>query len=507
MTAVDLSFDRIAYFGDSLTDSDEFFRASSAVAFFGIPLAALGYAGQFSNGPVYSDLVPGLIGVTGGEDLNYAVGGAQALTDRTIVELLPPTLIRPDATAGDLAYRVDIDGQVDRFLADVAGQDLSSTAVSVFIGFNDLNDFVPTSPETALAEGIDYGIALATAALTSAGDLAAAGAGTVILNTLGDPSFFPATQNDPPELQGLATAVTAAYNQTLEAGAAGLEALGAGVTIIDMAAIFAEVEADFSSFGFRTLDDPVLLPDADGDGVEEFNPAVAGVPLDQVAFFDVVHPTAALHGIIAGFQAESLTSNVTIGSDASESMLLGHDDDLVLGSAGSDLLFLRSGDDVAFGGLDSDLVVGGYGDDLAAGGAGNDLVTGGWGADILVDGDGNDLTAGGRGNDLHIDGQGDDAHRGGLGDDIFVVTEGVLMGQAGNDRNLVLGGAGTDTLILRVADASSTEIVGFGRWTIYTDAGVWARDVENILVVEGTDLSGEAFYDDRFATADLWNFI
>lgn len=142
-TSKELAFDRLAYFGDSLTDSDEFFNASAAVAFFGFPLSAVGYAEQFSNGPVYSDSVPGLIGVEGGEALNYAVGGAQALTDRVITELLPPSLIRPDATAEDLSYRVDIDGQVDRFLTDEVGNDLSSTAASLFIGYNDFNDFVP----------------------------------------------------------------------------------------------------------------------------------------------------------------------------------------------------------------------------------------------------------------------------------------------------------------------------------------------------------------------------
>ena len=31
-----INFDQLVYFGDSLTDSDEFFNASAAVAFFGI---------------------------------------------------------------------------------------------------------------------------------------------------------------------------------------------------------------------------------------------------------------------------------------------------------------------------------------------------------------------------------------------------------------------------------------------------------------------------------------
>ncbi len=507
MTAVALDFDRLVYFGDSLTDSDEFYAASGAVAFFAFPLDALGYAGQFSNGPVYADLVPGLIGVNGGEDLNYAVGGAQALTDRTIGEILPTAIIRPDATPADLAFRIDIDGQVDRFLTAELGQDLSTTAASVFIGFNDLNDFVPTSPQTALAEAIDYGVTLAGEALASAGALAGAGIGTVILNTLGDPSIFPVTQNDPPELAGLATAAVSAYNQALVAGAGPLEALGAGVVVVDMAAIFHEIEVDFTSFGFRTIDDQVLLPDITGDNIEEFNPAVAGIPLDQIGFFDSVHPTTEMHGIIAAFQAESLTSEVFVGSDGSDVRLFGHRDDLALGGGSGDILLLRGGDDNALGGLGDDLIVGGYGNDLAAGGAGADKIVGSWGNDILVDGDGDDLTAGGRGNNLIIDGQGDDRHRGGTGDDTFVFTEGALMGRAEDSANLIQGGGGFDRLILRVTDATSVETTVSGRWTVYEDLGLRIRGIEEVIVVEGTDLSQEAFYDGQFATADLWNFI
>lgn len=502
-----LGFDRIVYFGDSLTDSDEFFAASSAVAFVGIPLTALGYAGQFSNGPVYADLVPGLIGVEGGEDLNYAVGGAQVLTDRTIAELLPPSIIRPDATPEDIAFRIDVDGQIDRFLADAAGQDLSSTAVSIFIGFNDFNDFAPMSAETALTDAIAYGALLASETLEDAAALAAAGAGTVILNTLGDPSIFPGTQNDPPALQALGTAASASFNQTLEAGAGQIGALGAEVVIVDFAAIFAEIEGDFTSFGFRTLDDPVILPDADGDGIGEFNPAVAGIPLDQVAFFDSVHPTAAMHGILAAFQAESLTSDVLVGGDGRDVLRGGKGDDLALGGEGRDLIQLRWGDDVGLGGLGRDLIHGNKGDDLVAGGGGRDRVHGGKGDDIIVDGDGNDRSWGGKGADLLIDGAGNDKLRGGRDDDVFVFTEGALMGREEDDRNLIVGGGGHDTLILRVVDADAVEMTEQGRSTVFEALGLKVRGVEEIVVVEGTDLSGEDFYSDQMAVADLWNFL
>ncbi|MEM8755840.1 MAG: SGNH/GDSL hydrolase family protein, partial [Pseudomonadota bacterium] len=424
-------FDRIFYFGDSLTDSDEFFAASSAVAFFGIPPTAAGYDGRFSNGPVYASLVPELIGVEGGDEQNYAVGGAQLLTDRTIGEIFAGSgLIRPDATEDDLAYRVDFKGQVARFLDEFGDEDLSGTAASIFVGLNDFNDFAPSSPEAAFDEGLAYGVTLAQTALADAAPLFAAGVDTAILNLLPDVSVFPSTQNDPPELQALGTLVSQAYNATLLEGAGQLEAAGVEVKIVDMGAIFGLVERDFGSFGFQTLDDIAVLGDNGAGGP---NPAIAGIPLDQVAFFDGVHPTEAFHGIIAGYQAASLTSTARIGDDGENRMVGDRHADLAVGAEGDDAIFLRRGDDVALAGLGDDTARGGAGEDLIAGGAGDDRIGGGGDSDVIADGLGDDVTSGGAGDDLIVDGEGADLHRGGRGDDVFVFTEAALRGAEGEE--------------------------------------------------------------------------
>ena len=69
------------------------------------------------------------------------------MTDFTVADFLAGTgLIRPDATAEDLAFPVDFDGQIDRYLiSDLATGDLSNTAASILIGLNVSNDFVPQS--------------------------------------------------------------------------------------------------------------------------------------------------------------------------------------------------------------------------------------------------------------------------------------------------------------------------------------------------------------------------
>ncbi|MEM7271174.1 MAG: SGNH/GDSL hydrolase family protein, partial [Pseudomonadota bacterium] len=449
-----IDFDRLVYFGDSLTDSDEFFNASAAVAFFGIPPTEAGYDGQFSNGPVYSDFVPDLLGVEGGDEFNFAVGGAQTLTDNTVGDALAGSgLIRPDATAEDLAFRMDIDGQVDRFLAsDLAGGDLSDTAASFLIGLNDFNDFVPMDLENVVNEAIAFGVAIATNTITAAAQLSAAGVGTIIINELPGLEVFPTFESITPDLQALGAVVSAAQDDAIRQGAAQLEALGSEVIFVEWGTMLEEINADFASFGFQEFDETLVLGSNGADGP---NPAVADIPEDQVGWIDSVHPTTDVHGILAAFQAESLLSNTLIGDGEANALRGARGADLILGRDGDDSVGLARGRDVAIAGLGDDSVNGGRGGDLIAGGDGADLLIGGRGRDIIADGLGNDLARGGRGADLMIDGAGDDVSSGGRGSDFFVFTEASLLGAEADASNTFFGGRGDDTLILRVADASA----------------------------------------------------
>ncbi|MEO1611639.1 MAG: hypothetical protein AAFU55_04705, partial [Pseudomonadota bacterium] len=306
-------------------------------------------------------------------------------------------------------------------------------------------------------------------------------------------------------LQALATGLSQTYNTVLLEGAAQLEAFGADVVIVDFAALFAEVEADFRSFGFQTLDDTAVLG---SNGIGGPNPAVADIPLDQVAFFDDVHPTAALHGILAGFEAATLLADdVEIGDGDDDFVWTGRGADLVLGAGGNDFVALGRGADTGLGGLGDDLISGGRGADLIAGGDGADFLSGGKGADVIADGLGDDLVFGGRGGDLLIDGAGDDALFGGRGADAFVFTEAALRGEADGGGAFIVGGRGHDTLILRVEDAEAISIQTFGRLSVVDDLGLAFTGIEEVIVVTETDLTTEAFYDEQFAAADLWNFI
>lgn len=111
--------------------------------------------------------------------------------------------------------------------------------------------------------------------------------------------------------------------------------------------------------------------------------------------------------------------------------------DTLNGHGGNDRLFGGRGQDSLDGGDGNDVLFGGRGQDTLYGGAGNDRLFGGRNEDDLKGGDGNDLLSGGRGNDTIEGGSGDDRLNGQRGHD-------VLEGGAGDD--VLKGGNGADTL-------------------------------------------------------------
>jgi Ca2+-binding RTX toxin-like protein len=155
----------------------------------------------------------------------------------------------------------------------------------------------------------------------------------------------------------------------------------------------------------------------------------------------------------------------------------GRDNDILSGGPGDDLLFGRQGADEIYGGIGNDLISGGWGNDMVYGGPGDDFVSGDQGNDdiygeagndTLLGFEGNDRLYGDSGGDLLIGGEGSDTLRGASGNDALFGEGGTndrLFGGSGNDwlyagvgdpvaggSELMRGGAGDDTLILRARD-------------------------------------------------------
>lgn len=508
-----LSFDRLVFFGDSLTDTGGTFDLSSQNLVVPLPPESLGYAQRFSNGEVYADIAPRLLGI---EDLdNFALSAAASLGELTLGTILALngvlSLQSPDADLTLLDFDVNLNSQVDRFLEGTGGTD--DTAASLFIGLNDFGQFGLANPDATAEDAISFASIVATNTLAAAGRLVDAGVETIILNTLPVSSFFPFSTLQP----SLPDEVIESHNEVLLAGSAQLA--GANVLVVDFAAITGEIAADPSAFGFLAPlstfrffgvgGNPTITETPDGP-ILSFPENPASLPnLDQQVFFDLVHPTAAAQGVFAAFYSESLTSDVQILGDDSDTIKGSRADDLVLAGGGNDWLWLKGGDDVALAGLGNDIVFAGSGDDIVSLGTGNDIGLGGSGDDVIAGGAGNDILLGGSGDDLLVNGLGADRAFGGSGNDVFVFSESSLIGGTGtSDSNSFFGGRGHDTLLLALTDETRAILKsGDDIATALANLGVSTNSIETIQFIESAADLSILEIDARIAEADLWGII
>ncbi len=525
-------FDRIVYFGDSLSDGGTIYDVTAQLLFIPFPLDGAGYDGVFSNGPVHTQIAPDLLGV---EVANYAAGGARAIGEQPIGDLLARNgadqLINPAGDLSLLDFDINLGGQVARFVADEAANPYEGAqAASILIGLNDLSGFVPTTADP-VAEGTALLQGIVGATLGAAQAAVQAGADQVILYTFPDVSFFPFADFLDPALLPLGQLLIEAHRDAINLGATGLEAAGIATTMVDLGQITGEIVADMSTFGFLDVENSFYIgaatnPDITvGPGGIELtfpeNPAVAGLDADQFAFFDLLHPTSALHGIVAAYQAEVLTSETHFLDDGADVLRAGREDDFVLAKGGDDVLRLGRGDDVAFGGTGDDRAWGQGGDDILALGSGDDFGHGGGGNDVLAGGDGNDCLFGGASADLLIGGRGSDKAFGGAGADVFLWTDPALTGGADGSCDIIFGGSGHDTLYLAVADHQRAAVEAeldhagflqrfFGYWNFET-LGLKAVGVEEVVLVDSrADLASvdvPGALEGLLHEADLWGLV
>jgi Ca2+-binding RTX toxin-like protein len=162
----------------------------------------------------------------------------------------------------------------------------------------------------------------------------------------------------------------------------------------------------------------------------------------EVGNDDIIEAGAGNDTVLAG------DGNDDVRGDAgNDSVNGGAGDDSVQGGLGDDSIFGDAGNDTLVGDAGNDEIVGGLGDDSILGGIGNDALQGNEGNDTLRGDAGNDNILGGAGNDLVAGGTGDDIILGGLGNDVVVGDDGndTLQGNIGDDS--IIGGLGNDSII------------------------------------------------------------
>jgi len=454
-------FDEIYAVGDSLSDSGGIYDLSSLALSLipfntglqPIPISPP-YAMKFSNGPVLPEITAELLGAT---LINFSFGGATALGTNTLLDLagsvIPPELLAaidalPDPLEEQieavLNHVIDLPGQLaDLTAALTINPPSEDSALVSLIGLNDFQSLDPKDPNLlnnalALVSGI---VAANHQVATTAFSF---GIGTVVYETLPAITFFPAADAFSPEAQAIGDQAVDLVNLGLQQDALALQQQGFDVRIVDIARMADEVSVDFGTFGFLNFDVPWSL----GDGIT-FEPNLDLSELEQAAFFDPLHLTANLHGVLGVFAVESLTSNTIFAGTGDDPIVATSGDDLVLAGAGNDQVQLGSGDDVLLAGLGNDVANGGQGSDIMSGGAGNDTLAGDNGSDVLAGNAGNDTMNGGNGDDALIDGLGSDTANGGNGNDLFLYTQAQILGGTG-DVDQFNGGNGFDTLVLLV---------------------------------------------------------
>lgn len=211
---------------------------------------------------------------------------------------------------------------------------------------------------------------------------------------------------------------------------------------------------------------------SDPDALNNINQHFEGsVSMFQLS--DTVDNLPERDGIVRGTTGGDLIDGTYV--DPFDGDRIDASDAIIPGDApNDDRVEAGAGNDTVISGLGDDTVNAGGGDDSVTGGAGDDSLNGESGNDRLIGGDGSDTVNGGDGNDL-IDTSGtaplpDVDYPGFYGADI----------DPANDRDLVAGGAGNDTI--RTGDDADTISGDAGDDLI--DAGI---DADRVSAGSGND--------------------
>jgi phospholipase/lecithinase/hemolysin len=244
-------------------------RPAAGLVVIGDSLSDGGNAGRFSDGPVWVERLAVRLGLPlrpsrlGGT--NHATGGARAS--------LGPASLR---------------AQADAVLAAARGGALDPAALHVVWGGG--NDLLAAAMAPDPLRAVE---AAAAAVGGVVDDLAAAGAGLLLVPNLPDVGLTPALRAFGPAIAAAARRLTRAYDAALEAALAGVEARrrpGAPILRLDVWAMAERTLADPAASGFRDVATP-----CQGQG-----------SCEGFLFWDHVHPTAAAHARLAEAALETL---------------------------------------------------------------------------------------------------------------------------------------------------------------------------------------------------------
>lgn len=288
--SVPAAYSGLYVFGDSLSDNGTLAGA------FGVNLPAPWSSdpplNRVSNGPVAVERLAARLGLDLRPSLHLSALGFPPVLAPVGTDYAVATA-RARAQGDFFADLPSLGVQVATFLGYTPSAPSDALYV-VFIGGNDVLDIRAEADDGRAAAVIDS----ATRAVGSALDgLIEAGARQILVPNVFDIGLTPAAAGAP----GLATRRTLEYNQALAGVIAGVEgARGVDLIEYDLFGLGQALARDPAAFGFANFADPCT----DG-GAAELPPRApayldgcSALVIDQYAFFDDIHPTAALHALI-----------------------------------------------------------------------------------------------------------------------------------------------------------------------------------------------------------------
>lgn len=192
----------------------------------------------------------------------------------------------------------------------------------------------------------------------------------------------------------------------------------------------------------------------------------------DTAVVDVTVAAGSLDGIVEGTDGNDIIDYNYLGDPDGDR--IDHNDEILPGEGpNDDIVYCYGGNDVIHAGEGNDTVYGGDGNDTIFGETGNDRLYGDAGNDRIYGGDGSDEIHGGDGDDVITSGELGQPDRG---------YPGLFPGDPDpfNDRDVVYGGAGADTILT----GDDNDLIYGGTGNDYIDGGF---DDDEIHGDEGDD--------------------
>ena len=284
---------QVVVFGDSLSDSGNAF-------------ALLGTAATAPDFTLNASLIP---------SAPYAMGGHHFLNGATWVEQLARPLglaagVRPafqGSSAGATNFAVgaararavgnfSLPTQVQAFLQQSGGVAPSDALYVIAIGANDVGDALasPQNGAAILGAALNSIVANMTA-------LYAAGARTFLVWNVPNIGLSPAVLMQGPVASLIATQVTQTFNANLAFALGALPFVLPGIQIVpfDAFGLITDIVGNPSVYGMTNVTSACLAPN---------DPPFVCLNPDEYLFWDGVHPTKAVHAIIAAAVAALLFS-------------------------------------------------------------------------------------------------------------------------------------------------------------------------------------------------------